>query len=367
MTTASIKETPLASAHKALGARMVDFAGWNMPVQYKSIISEHMAVRTKAGLFDVSHMGEFIIKGAGAFDFVQYMIANDLQKLPKPNMALYTQFVMPHGGTVDDLIVYRRENDFLLVVNASNIDKDWQWLEKHARKFDVNMENISDATALLALQGPNAALILSKFAKEQVSALPSFCYGTGIASGVEIGFGRTGYTGEDGFEIFCAAEKSPILWDTLLEAGKEFGIEPCGLGARDTLRLEAGLPLYGHELDEETSPLESGLGWSVKLDKQDFLGKDALVNQKQNGLSKQCVCLVSEGKQLPRQGYEVYAGDKKIGIVSSGSQGIFVGKPIAFAFVPPQFATIGQALTIEIRGNKIPASVVRRPFYKRAR
>lgn len=367
MTTASIKETPLAQAHKALGARMVDFAGWNMPVQYKSIVAEHMAVRRNAGLFDVSHMGEFIVTGSEAFDFVQYVIANDLQRLSKPNMALYTQFVMPDGGTVDDLIVYRRENDFLLVVNASNIDKDWQWLEKHARNFDVSMQNISDTTALLALQGPNAAAILSKFAKDVVESLPSFCYGVGKAAGVDISFGRTGYTGEDGFEIFCAADKSPILWNALLEAGKEFGIEPCGLGARDTLRLEAGLPLYGHELDEETSPLESGLGWSVKLDKKDFLGKQALVNQKENGLSKQCVCLVSEGKQLPRQGYEVFAGDKKIGQVSSGSQGIFVGTPIAFAFVPPQFAAIGTALTIDIRGNKIPASVVRRPFYKRAR
>lgn len=367
MTTAQLKETPLASCHRRAGARMVDFAGWNMPVQYRSIIQEHTAVRTRVGLFDVSHMGEFIVKGSAAHDFLQHMVANDLNKLSKPNMALYTQFVMPHGGTVDDLIVYRREADFLLVVNASNIGKDWNWLTRHAARFnDVSMEDASEATALLALQGPSAAPLMKELAGDEIDRLPSFHYAEGTAGGIEIGFGRTGYTGEDGFEIFVDPGDAERLWDLLLERGQAFGIEPCGLGARDTLRLEAGLPLYGHELDEETSPLESGLGWSVKLEKGEFLGREALLKQKSGGLAKTCVCLKVDGKALPRQEYAVLKDGVKVGAVTSGSQGIFVGYPIAMAFVPPACATIGDALAVEIRNTQAPATVVRRPFYKRS-
>lgn len=366
MTTAQLKETPLAASHRKLGARMVDFAGWNMPVQYKSIIAEHTAVRTKVGLFDVSHMGEFTVSGADASDFVQYLIANDLRRLSQPNMALYTQFVMPSGGTVDDLIVYRRENDFLLVVNASNIDKDWQWVTEHSRGFkDVQLKNISDETGLLALQGPYAVQLLSDLAGETLQSMPSFSYGLATVDGIEISFGRTGYTGEDGFEIFVPTGDADRLWNLLLDKGQHYGIEPCGLGARDTLRLEAALPLYGHELDENTSPLESGLGWSVKLDKGEFLGREALQKQKSDGVKKICACLKVEGKALPRQGYPVYAGDKQIGTVSSGSQGIFVGHPIAMAFVEPTYAQINQELAVGIRDNKVLAIVVKRPFYKR--
>jgi aminomethyltransferase len=367
MTTAQLKETPLASAHRKIGARMVDFAGWNMPVQYKSIVTEHMAVRTKVGVFDVSHMGEIIVKGTGAHEFVQYMIANDLNRLSKPNMALYTQFVMPDGGTVDDLIVYRRQSDFLLVVNASNIEKDWNWLVKQVSSFaDVSLENASDRTGLLALQGPNAAPLLKKLVGNIIDEMPAFTYGEGIANGINIAFGRTGYTGEDGFEIFADAGSVEKLWSILLEEGQSFGIEPCGLGARDTLRLEAGLPLYGHELDAHISPLESGLGWSVKLDKGDFLGRQALVNQKTAGYTKVCACLKVEGKALPRQGYKVLdANGAEIGHVSSGSQGIFVGYPIAMAFVPPSHATIGGVLAVEIRNTPAVATVVKRPFYRR--
>jgi aminomethyltransferase len=366
MTTAQLKETPLAKCHRQLGARMVDFAGWNMPVQYKSIIGEHMAVRTKVGLFDVSHMGEFVIIGSGAHEFVQFMVANDINKLSKPDMALYTQFVRPTGGTVDDLIVYRRQTDFLLVVNASNIEKDWMWLNEHARRFDVKMKDISEQTALLALQGPQAVAVLSAVAGDAVKAMPSFTYGCATVDGVEISFGRTGYTGEDGFEIFVPAEKSPLIWERLLGKGAALGIEPCGLGARDTLRLEAGLPLYGHELDDETSPLEAGLGWSVKLDKGDFLGRQAMQKQEKDGLPKKLICLSAEGKKLPRQGYPVFgAGDAPIGTVTSGSQGIFVGYPIACAFVPPNLAAVGSELLIGIRDEKVKAQIVKRPFYRR--
>jgi aminomethyltransferase len=366
MTTAQLKETPLASAHRSCGARMVDFAGWNMPVQYKSIMAEHTVVRTKVGVFDVSHMGEFIVKGAGAFDFVQYMIANDLKKLSNPNTALYTQFVMPDGGTVDDLIVYRRESDFLLVVNASNIEKDWNWLAKHKSRFnDVTLDDASDRTSLLALQGPKAVALLKELVGEQVERIAGFGYGEGKAGGISISFGRTGYTGEDGFEIFVNPADAEKLWNLLLERGQKFGIEPCGLGARDTLRLEAGMPLYGHELDEQTSPLESGLGWSVKLDKGDFLGRDAMQKQKADGFAKVCACLKVEGKALPRQGYSVLKDGSPVGQVSSGSQGIFVGYPIAMAFVPPACATIGGVLAVEIRNSPALATVVKRPFYKR--
>ena len=367
MVATTLKETPLVEAHKRAGARMVDFAGWFMPVQYKSIITEHTAVRTKVGLFDVSHMGEFVVTGPEAHDFIQYLISNDLNKLDKPNCALYSQIVRPDGSTVDDLIVYRRSEDFLIVVNASNIDKDWDWMQSHLAKFPGTvMKNISEQTGLLALQGPNAVPFMQELVWAHVGDMGSFTYGTGKIEGVEVSFGRTGYTGEDGFEIFMPADKAEIVWEALLAKGTKYGIEPCGLGARDTLRLEAGLPLYGHELDDSTSPLEAGLGWSVKLEKgTDFLGRDAMLNQKQNGLPKQLVCLKSEGKALPRQGYEVFADNTSVGIVTSGSQGIFVGYPIAFAYVSPSHAKVGTPLQIQIRDTKVPCAVVQRPWYKR--
>lgn len=368
MTTAQLKETPVASAHRQLGARMVDFAGWNMPVQYKSIITEHMAVRQHCGLFDVSHMGEFIVSGSGAGAFVQKMVANDVERLTEPDRALYTQFVNDKGGTVDDLIVYRRQKDFLLVVNASNIEKDWDWLKRHVPgDGSVALKDISEQTGLLALQGPQAAKLLSSLCGNFVLDMPSFSYAEGNANGIDISFGRTGYTGEDGFEIFAASDKAEALWRHLLDAGQAFGIEPAGLGARDTLRLEAGLPLYGHELDDETSPLEAGLGWSVKLEKKDFVGLPALRQLKEKGLPKTLVCLQAEGKALPRQGYIVHdtAGGASLGTVTSGSQGIFVGYPIAFAFVPPGSSKVGTQLTVAIRDSKVPARVVKRPWYKR--
>jgi aminomethyltransferase len=368
MSVATLKETPLADLHRSLGARMVDFAGWNMPVRYKSDIGEHMAVRTKVGLFDVSHMGEFLVRGQGGAEFLQFMIANDLGRIAQPNKALYTQFVMPDGGTVDDLIVYRRSEDFLLVVNASNIAKDWNWVRENAKKFpQVDLLDISDETALLALQGPSAVKLLSKAAKTKLEDVPSFGYVACTIGGIAVSCGRTGYTGEDGFEIFIAAQDAAKVWEALMCEGQEFGIEPCGLGARDTLRLEAGLPLYGHELDEKTSPLTAGLGWSVKLDKGPFSGRDALLAEKQVGSKQPIVCLKAEGKALPRQGYPVFSGERQVGLVTSGSQGIFVNYPIAFARVDAEVSAIGQHLQIGIRDQRVPASVVPRPFYKRAK
>lgn len=365
MVTSTLRETPLASAHRKLSAKMVDFAGWNMPVQYKSIISEHMATRQKAGLFDVSHMGEFLVTGAGAHDFVQYVVANDINRLAEPDRALYSQLCYEDGGTVDDLIVYRRKNDFMLVVNASNIDKDWEWLVGHSSKFDVKLTNISDETGLVALQGPQAVPLLAEIAGDWVSKLPSFGYGEATVDGNSFSFGRTGYTGEDGFEIFVSAAKVEWLWNLILERGAKHGIEACGLGARDTLRLEAGLPLYGHELERDISPIESGLGWSVKPDKGDFIGREVLAKQKGGALSRQIVCLKGEGKAAPRQGYVVYQGDREVGKVTSGAPGVFVGYPLAFAMVPIELTKVGTELTIGIRDNKVPATVVSRPWYKR--
>jgi aminomethyltransferase len=365
MVVATLKETPLANTHRQSGAKMVDFAGWNMPVQYKSIIAEHLAVRNDVGLFDVSHMGEFIVSGAEAKPFLQKIIANDIEKLTEPNRALYTQLVNENGGTVDDIIVYRRENDYLVVVNAANIEKDWHWFKKQAGAFkQLEMVDESNNLGLIAVQGPKAFPLMHSLVGDVVKAMGSFHYAHGKIGNADVSFGRTGYTGEDGFEIFVPVKDTAQVWQTLIKAGEAFNIQPCGLGARDTLRLEACLPLYGHELDDETSPLEAGLGWSVKLAKGPFVGSDKLTAQKQNGLPKQLVCLVSEGKALPRQGYPVKADGKVIGTVTSGSQGIFVGYPIAFAYVEPTYAKVGQPLAVEIRGNEVPAKVVQRPFYK---
>lgn len=367
MTTTSLKETPLVNAHRELGGRMVDFAGWNMPVQYKSIVAEHTATRTAVGVFDVSHMGEFVVEGERALEFLQYLVPNDVSKLTV-NKALYTQLATEEGGTVDDLIIYRLANHYLAVVNASNIDKDWQWFNQHARRFDgVRLTDISDETGLIALQGPHAVQLLADVAGPQVKEMGSFTYGEATIDGTKISFGRTGYTGEDGFEIFVPAARTEWLWKLLLEKGGRYGIEPCGLGARDTLRLEAGLPLYGHELSDQISPIESGLDWSVKFKKGDFLGRDMLLKQKEQGCKHKIICIKAEGKALPRQDYDVYDGARKVGKVTSGSQGIHVGYPIAFALVDTGSSDLGNELAIDIRGKHVPARVVERPFYKRER
>jgi len=364
ITTA--KKTPLAETHIKLDARMVDFAGWYMPVRYTSIITEHMAVRQAVGLFDVSHMGEFTVQGAGAHDFVQYVIVSDLDKLAEPNSALYTQFLNFDGGIVDDLIVYRRKNDYLLVVNASNIDKNFKWLKSQLADFPgVQLKDESDTTALLALQGPEAVSVMQSIIGEKASALKSFHYLEDTADGIKMGIARTGYTGEDGFELFTHSKDVVKLWQLLIKHGEPFGIQPCGLGARDTLRLEACYPLYGHELDDATSPLEADLGWCVKLNKSNFIGKDKLLKQKENGLPKKLVGLVTEARALPRQGYAIKAGNKQVGTVTSGSQGIYVGYPIAMGYVQPEFAKAGQLLAVEIRGKDVPAHVVAKPFYKK--
>lgn len=364
----TLKETPLVEVHKKSGGRMVEFAGWNMPVRYSSTITEHMAVRQSVGFFDVSHMGEFTAAGERAKDFIQYMIANDVEKLKEPNRALYTQFVNYEGGTVDDLLVYRREHDYLIVVNSANIEKDWKWLNRHVSKFPgIELKDESAQTALIAVQGPKAVEVVKTLVGPSVEQLKSFHYRDDTVDGIKLGVARTGYTGEDGFEIFVSAKDAVKLWHLIAKAGEPFGILPVGLGARDTLRMEACLPLYGHELNDSTSPIEAAKGWTVKLDKGDFIGRDKLIEQKEKGVPKQLVGLVTEAQALPRQGYRIMHKDVQVGEVTSGTQGIFVGHPIALGFVKPELAQVGQNLSVEIRGVQVAARVVPMPFYKRER
>ncbi|MBI3590394.1 MAG: glycine cleavage system aminomethyltransferase GcvT [Candidatus Melainabacteria bacterium] len=360
----TLRKTPLFEEHKKLGAKLVDFAGFEMPVQYQGIISEHSAVRTKAGIFDVSHMGEFVVSGKDALNFLNYLVPNDIKKIEESGKGLYTQLCNEKGGTVDDLIIYRTDSDFLVVVNASNIEKDWQWFNKYKNSFNVELKNISDSTSLLALQGPKAFDFLSTVLKISPDSLKLQKY-FDIKKYQSTWVARTGYTGEDGFEVFIDNSNHAVsIWQELVK----LGVVPCGLGARDTLRLEAAYPLYGHELDDETSPLEAGLGWSIKLDKkEDFIGKASLLKQKQDGLKKKFACLKINDKVIARQGHKVFSKDgSEIGTVCSGSQGITVGYPIATSYIKPSYSEPGKEVFISIREKLISASVIQRPFYKKA-
>ena len=365
-TVQPLKRTSLHGEHVALGAKMVPFGGWDMPVQYSGIIEEHQAVRQAAGLFDVSHMGEFRVRGAGAEAFVQHVVANDVAQLA-PDQALYTQFTRPDGGTVDDLLVYRQPDGFLLVVNASNIAKDWDWLVSH-KPADVELTDESDATAMLALQGPKAQAILEAALATaghdaRLSDLAGFHWRKDTFGDLPVVIARTGYTGEDGFEIFCAADQGPALWRALLAAGQAHGLKPAGLGARDTLRLEAGLPLYGHELTDAISPVMAGHGWSVKLRKGPFLGSDVLARQKAGELGHRVVGLQMAGRNIARQGYGVFLGDRRVGEVVSGTFSPTLQLPIATALVEADAAD--GPLAVEIRGQRHAATTVKLPFYRR--
>ncbi len=359
----TLKKTCLLDEHKSASAKIVPFAGFEMPVQYKGIIAEHTIVRTNVGVFDVSHMGEFIVSGKDAVSYLNFLVPNDISKINEPGKGLYTQICNKNGGTVDDLIIYNLGDKFLVVVNASNIDKDWDWFNENKIGFSISLENKSDYYSLLAVQGPKAEETLSKVLSIDLNTLKLHKYFE-IKKYNNLLIARTGYTGEDGFEIFTESEKDTIkLWQDLLNAG----VAPCGLGARDTLRLEVAYPLYGHELDDETSPLEAGLGWTVKLDKvSDFIGKNILVKQKQEGLKKKLICLRINDKLIARQGYKVFNKEnKEIGIVVSGSQGITVGFPIATAYISPEYSEVGKELLVNIRDKMISATIVQRPFYKR--
>lgn len=365
-TTASLKRTPLYEQHRALGARLVEFGGWEMPVQYSGILEEHQAVRTRAGLFDVSHMGEFKVEGPGSLAFLQYLVPNDVSRLVV-GQALYTQLCLPDGGTIDDLLIYRlADMHYMLVVNGSTTEKDYVWVTEQAKNFkDVHIANQSDTTALLALQGPVAHAILQPLTDVDLASIRYYHFAPGMVDSINCIISRTGYTGEDGFELYCSPADVVTLWTDLLTSGKTHGLLPAGLGARDTLRLEAGLCLYGHELDEQTNPLEANLGWSVKLNKENFIGRDALLKAKEQGLKRKLIAVELTERGVPRGGYTVYADDQAIGILTSGAPGPTVHKNIGMGYVDPAHAIVGKTVQIDIRGRRIAAQIVALPFYKR--
>ncbi|WAA10440.1 glycine cleavage system aminomethyltransferase GcvT [Fervidibacillus albus] len=360
------KRTPLYDVYRKSGVKLIDFGGWQLPVQFEGIKAEHHAVRTKAGLFDVSHMGEIFVSGKDAEVFLQTMLTNDLSKLPT-GKAQYSLMCNEQGGTVDDLLVYRLSSTtFLLVVNASNTYKDFQWLVKH-KKGDVRIEDQSANYGQLALQGPLAERILQKITKQTDLTEISFFR---FREEVEIGekkvlISRTGYTGEDGFEIYCRAEDTADLWELILSSGKEEGLLPCGLGARDTLRFEAGLPLYGQELTEQISPIEAGLSFAVKTNKESpFIGKDVLHKQKQSGPPRRLIGIEMIERGIPRHGYNVFANEKEIGFITTGTQSPTLKKNIALALIDSSEQTM-EDVYVDIRGKKLKGKIVSTPFYKR--
>jgi aminomethyltransferase len=360
-----LKRTPLYEQHLALGARLVEFGGWEMPVQYSSISEEHQTVRTRAGLFDVSHMGEFGVAGRNAQTFLQYLVPNDVSRL-STHQALYTQLCLPNGNVIDDLLIYSlAEQRYMLVVNATNIAKDLAWVQAQARRFDdVAVTDESDTTALVALQGPAALAILQELTPVDLATIRYYHCDVGEVAGIDCIISRTGYTGEDGFELYCASVDVVRLWHALLAAGKPHGLLPAGLGARDTLRLEASYCLYGHELDEQTNPLEARLGWTVKLNSGDFIGRDALVRVKAQGPRKLLVGVALLERGVPRAGYALYAQDQLIGSLTSGAPGLTVQKNIGMGYVEPAYATAGQQVQVDIRGKRVVAQIVALPFYK---
>lgn len=369
--TETLKKTPLHARHVALGARMMPFAGYDMPVQYRGIIEEHMAVRQAAGLFDVSHMGEVFVRGPHAFDFVQQLVTNDASKL-YDGRAMYTVMCRENGGIVDDLLVYRlSENEYMLVINAANIEKDVDWMIQH-NPMKADLENASEEIALLAVQGPNAFAIVQKLTDVPLGEIKYYHF-VRLPEGSFLGcrfaiLSHTGYTGEPGLEIYCDAGRATAVWDALLEAGRDEGLQPAGLGARDTLRIEAGFCLYGSDIDDESNPLEAGLGWLTKLDKETFIGKDALARVKAEKPSRRLVGFIVQDRGIPRHGYPLLdAEGREIGVVTSGTQSPILQKGVGLGYVPndPAFTEPGAVLALSVRGRQQPVVVTKPPFHKK--
>jgi aminomethyltransferase len=362
-----VKKTPLNQVHRELGARMVDFGGWDMPVQYSGVIEEHLAVRQAAGLFDVSHMGEIEVTGADALAFIQHLTINDAVKLVDGQIQ-YSAFCYPEGGVVDDVTLYRfNESHFLFCVNASNTDKDFAWMQQvlaESAMNDVTLNNRSSEFAQLALQGPKSEEILAALTNVVLADIVYYHFCEGVVADVKMIISRTGYTGEEGFELYLPATAAVKVWQQLLVAGVPHGLLPIGLGARDTLRLEKGYALYGHELSENISPLEAGLAWITKLDKPDFVGKAALLAQKNHGIPRRRVGLVMQERGIPREGYPVFDGDREVGVVTSGTMSPTLKVGIALALVEPAAAGVDSELQVAIRNRRMSAKVVRTPFVK---
>lgn len=364
-TKTQLKKTPLHETHLRMGARMVEFGGWMMPVQYSGILEEHRAVRQRAGLFDISHMGEIEVRGGGALDFSQGLITGDLSK-SEIGRAQYNLLLKESGGTLDDLIVYHRgEDQYFIVVNAANTEKDFSWISSHAPS-GLQLEDLSLEMGLLALQGPRAEAILQPLVEFPLSEIGYYWAREGMVAGHQAYIARTGYTGEDGFELFVPWDVTPGLWDILLEAGQSQGLLPCGLGARDTLRLEACFPLYGHELDETITPLEAGLAKFVSLEKEEFIGRQALLQQKEKGLQRRLMGLKMQDPGIPRQGYTILRDDQEVGFVTSGTHSPTLGYAVALGFVAAESAQLDSTFEVLIHGQPRRAVSVPRPFYKRS-
>lgn len=358
-----LKRTPLYDEHVRLGGRMVDFAGYEMPVQYEGIVAEHKAVRERAGLFDVSHMGEFIVRGPEALELVQLVTTNDASKI-EVGQAQYTVICQEDGGAIDDCLLYRFPDHYMLVVNASNRESVWNWISKYAPRFDAELIDRSDEIGVIAVQGPAAERIVARLTDDDVSAIGFYRFIEGTVDGKPAIISRTGYTGEDGFELYVDADATAEIWRRLLDVGAEDGVAPAGLGSRDSLRLELGYLLYGNDLDANHTPLEAGLGWAVKLDKGEFIGRDALSKQKEEGVRKRLVGFRLEGRGFPRRDYEVRYQGESAGQVTSGLLSPSLEEGIGFAYVATEAAKPGTAIEVVIRNRPIPAEVVRPPFYK---
>jgi len=357
-----IKKTGFYEIHKKLNAKIVEFAGYLMPIQYKGIIDEHKRVRTTVGLFDVSHMGEFIVRGANAEVFLQNLTINNISKL-QDNQIQYSAMCYEDGGIVDDLLVYKFPTYYLMVVNAANLQKDWEWANKNLLP-NVKLENISESTSLLAVQGPKAEPTLQKLTDINLSEIKYYWLRKEKLAGVDMIISRTGYTGEPGFELCFPKKYSEKIWTRIMEAGKEFDIEPIGLGARDTLRLEMKYCLYGNDIDATTNPLEAGLGWITKLNKGDFIGHDAINKIKENGIKRRLVGFEVKDRAFPRHNYKIKDGERQIGYVTSGTFSPVLQKGIGMGYVDKEYSTTGTKFELEIRNKNVSAVVVETPFYK---
>ncbi len=363
MTASVPNRTALYDRHLALGGRMVDFGGWELPQQYRSIRDEHFAVRKVAGLFDISHMGRLYVEGTSAEAYLQGMLTNDLSKL-KPGQAMYSLMCNDHGGVVDDLVVYRQSaNNFVVVVNAANREKDLAWMRGHM-KAGVSMIDRTQEVSLIAFQGPRAQELLPAGHTSQTDGIHYFGFHVGEVVGVPALISRTGYTGEDGFELFIDSDRVGLVWDAILDAGASAGVLPAGLGARDATRLEAALRLYGNDMDEGVNPYEAGLGWTVKLGKDDFVGRAALLKVKEAGPRRTLIGIKTEPNSIPRHGAAVASNGKRVGTVTSGTHSFFLGYPIALALVEVPSCSVGGTVAVGVRGGEAPAEVVKLPFYR---
>jgi aminomethyltransferase len=364
----TLKKTPLHARHAALGARMVEFGGWDMPVEYAGIVDEHLAVRTRAGVFDVSHMGEIEIAGPDALKAVQHITSNDASRLSITQVQ-YSALTTPEGTFVDDVLTYRLADDhFMLVVNASNIIKDFRWITEHIREAgDAAAVNTSSRYALVAVQGPAARDVLQTLTGIDLSAIKYYWFASGEVAGAQATVSRTGYTGEDGFEVFVAPAAAERVWDAILAAGRPAGVVPCGLGARDTLRLEAGIRLYGNDMDETTTVLEADLGWIVGWKKDDFLGAHVLRRQKAEGTARRLIGFEMVDRAIGRHGYDAYVDGAKAGMVTSGTQTPYLKRAIGMAYLPSTHTAPDTEFEVDVRGRRAKARVVPMPFYKRAK